>query len=310
MGSAKAKPEKHILHYHKLDENKLWVFFPSEELYKVYPVFTETGPFFFGNLETISIPGMNRVYIIGGTGFKKMPEYTAGVNPEDLSKYQKKVGSSLNPKEAVNSDPDQPQEAVDLNKETLYARAEKAAEYMTPVDLVGYINVTPVAKPVKKEKAPKAEGEEKEKELTKEEKAALKALEKEKERLAKLEPQKLFFTTQDCAPLKKPRTSHSMVYLAPYIYVIGGVVDNVPVNSCLKYDVKDGAWSDIASIGFYGNLTSPAVVGWDKYLLIFDCYSDTQYIHKYQVDFDVWENIPFNTPGFKIPKSLNSMAFR
>lgn len=37
---------------------------------------------------------------------------------------------------------------------------------------------------------------------------------------------------------------------------------------------------------------------------------DSLNIHRYQIDFDVWENIPFNTPGFSIPKSLNATAFR
>lgn len=91
MGNKKATPEKHILHYHKLDENKLWVFYPSTEYYDCFPVFFQEKPFFFGNLETVSIPGVNRVYIVGGSGFKRMPEFSQGGDPHQLSKYQKKV---------------------------------------------------------------------------------------------------------------------------------------------------------------------------------------------------------------------------
>ena len=163
-------------------------------------------------------------------------------------------------------------EPFDLSKETLYARAERAAEYMTPVNLVGYIELTPAYK----DKAPNM----------------------------------LQFISDGCEQLDKPRTSHSMIYLSPNIYVIGGIIDNLPTQSCKKYNTRDGSWTDIASIGFVGNLSSPAVVAFDHYILVFDCFSDQQYIHKYQVDFDVWENIPFNTPDFKIPKSLNSMVFR
>lgn len=159
-----------------------------------------------------------------------------------------------------------------MSNETLYARAEKAAEYMTPVDLVGYIDLAPIKS--------SSEGE------------------------------RLLFTIDNCEQLDKARTSHSMVYLHPYIYVIGGIVDNIPTHTCKKFNVIDGVWHNVASIGFYGTLSSPAVVGYDKYILVFDCYSEQQAIHKYQVDFDIWENIAFNTPGFRIPKSLNSMAFK
>ena len=93
MGNKKVKPESHILHYHRLDENKLWVFYPRSEKYDCFPVFSQTGPFFFGNLETVSVPHINRVYIIGGTGFKKMPDFTVGSDPSGLSKYQRKVRS-------------------------------------------------------------------------------------------------------------------------------------------------------------------------------------------------------------------------
>lgn len=150
--------------------------------------------------------------------------------------------------------------------------ADRAAENMQPSDLVGYIE--------------------------------LKKIDKGKE------ASQLAFTCTGIERLPKPRTSHSMAFIYPYIYVIGGIVDNLPTKTNLKYDIEDNVWSDIAEIAFSSNLSSPAVVGYDKYLLVFDCYSEKQQIHKYSVDFDIWENIPFNSPGFKIPRSLNSTAFR
>lgn len=81
-GSKAAKKEDHLLHYHKLDENKLWVFYPSSEKYECYPVFREEEPFFFGNLETISVPQMSRIYIVGGSYFKQVPKFAA--NTEHL----------------------------------------------------------------------------------------------------------------------------------------------------------------------------------------------------------------------------------
>lgn len=267
MGNKGSGSEKHLLHYHKLDENKLWVFYPRNENYAVYPVFTETGPFFFGNLETISVPSLNRIYVVGGTGFKKMPEFTTGDNTEDLSKYQKKEGES-EANEGVQES--QFEEPTDLTKDTLYARAEKAAEYMTPVPLVGYIQMDGAGK----------------------------------------EAEKLTFTDANVEQLAKARTSHSMIFCDPYLYVIGGIIDNNPTNSCVKLHVKDHVWTDMTSIGFYGNLSSPAVIAFGRHIYVFDCYSEEQAIHKYQMDFDIWESIPFETPGFKIPKSLNSMLFK
>jgi hypothetical protein len=80
QGSKAAKKEDHIMHYHKMDENKLWVFYPSSELYECYPVFRDEKPFFFGNLETVSIPQLSRVYIIGGSYFKSVPDFAQNID--------------------------------------------------------------------------------------------------------------------------------------------------------------------------------------------------------------------------------------
>lgn len=258
-----------MLHNHRLDENRLWLFVPSTEKYSCFPVFTETGPFFFGNLETISVPSMSRVYVVGGTGFKKQPEFSNTPVSEELSKYQRK--------EEPDTLIEESDEPIDLSKETLYARAEKVSEYMAPVDLVGYIDLLPIRK--EKEMKP---GEE----------------------------IKLIFTTGSCEQLSKPRTNHAMVFLDPHIYIIGGIEDNTPVSTCKRFDVVHELWGDMASIGFQTNLTSPAVIGFENSVYVFDCYSEKQQIHRYQAEFDLWINIPFNTPGFTIPKSLNSTAFK
>lgn len=65
----------HLLHYHKPDENKLWVFHPKSEKFLCYPVFMETGPFFFGSLETISIPSLNSIFVIGGSTYRTNPDH-------------------------------------------------------------------------------------------------------------------------------------------------------------------------------------------------------------------------------------------
>ena len=266
LGKKEPKKETYILHYHRLDENRLWVFYPKYESYDCYPVLHGTNPFFFGNLETISIPHYNRIYIVGGQWFKQQPSFRHVTEEGGLSKFQKQPKAEGETQEdAANID-------TETEPESLYARIDQATEHMMPTNIVGYIQIVPPSK--------------------------------EKEAV------QLKFESDGLEPLPKPRTNHSMVYLHPFIYVIGGIVDNLPTQSGLKFDVENNSWSDIATIGFSGNLTSPATVAYGKHILVFDCYSEQQFIHKYQTDYDVWENIPFNTPEFKIPRSLNALAFR
>lgn len=96
----------------------------------------------------------------------------------------------------------------------------------------------------------------------------------------------------------------------PYVYVIGGVVGCVPTQSCKKFHVVDKIWSEIASIGIWGSLTSPACVNVEDYIYVFDSHSDDQCVHKYSIGYDIWESITYKTREFSIPKSVNSMAFR
>jgi len=125
-----------------------------------------------------------------------------------------------------------------------------------------------------------------------------------------LSDNKLYFEYEDCEQLDKARTSHSMVFHDPYIYVVGGIVDNFPNRKCKKFHVYDKVWCDIAPIGFSGNLTSPAIIAVEDNLYVFDTYSASQSIHKYSIGYDIWENIPFKTTDFKIPRSLNSNIYR
>lgn len=80
MGNKQAKP-KHMLHYHRMDENCLWVFYPENEQYMCYPVNSQAGPFFFGSLETVSVPSMNSIFVIGGSELSRMPDYSFREDP-------------------------------------------------------------------------------------------------------------------------------------------------------------------------------------------------------------------------------------
>ena len=120
----------------------------------------------------------------------------------------------------------------------------------------------------------------------------------------------LGFSTDGCEQLDKPRTAHSLIYLDPYIYLIGGIIDSMPTPTCKRFHVKDKVWSDIASIKFYGALSSPAVIAEGDNIYVFDCYSETQTVFKYSIEFDAWDNIAFTTQDFTIPRSIHSSVFK
>ena len=68
MGWAQSKNDSHMLHYYKKNENKLWIFEPFHERFYCFPCFMENGPFFFGGIESISVPREDCIYFIGGMG--------------------------------------------------------------------------------------------------------------------------------------------------------------------------------------------------------------------------------------------------
>ena len=76
MGSSFGKFSKnHVLHFHKPDENRIYLFDTNYERLFCYPVYKEYRPFFFGGMETISIPKRQCLYIIGGLEVKEDAKY-------------------------------------------------------------------------------------------------------------------------------------------------------------------------------------------------------------------------------------------
>lgn len=66
MGLGGSKLDKHIQHYHRPDENKLWMYAPTKETLKCYSVRKGENPFFFGGLQSISVPDLGAIFVIGG----------------------------------------------------------------------------------------------------------------------------------------------------------------------------------------------------------------------------------------------------
>lgn len=66
MGAGSSKLDKHILQHHRPNENKLWMYMPNQELFKCYSVSKEGVPFFFGALESVVVPDVGAVFVMGG----------------------------------------------------------------------------------------------------------------------------------------------------------------------------------------------------------------------------------------------------
>ena len=66
MGGGSSKIDKHVLHHHRPKDNRLWMYMPNQELFKCYSVFKGNHPLFFGGLETVMVPDLGAVFVIGG----------------------------------------------------------------------------------------------------------------------------------------------------------------------------------------------------------------------------------------------------
>ena len=74
-GSSSRFSKKYVLHFHKPDENRLYLFDTNYERLYCYPVYKDYKPFFFGGLETINIPKRQCIFLIGGLQIKDKAKY-------------------------------------------------------------------------------------------------------------------------------------------------------------------------------------------------------------------------------------------
>lgn len=129
--------------------------------------------------------------------------------------------------------------------------------------------------------------------------------------------------SKPCPPMPEPRHNHLLIYSAPYIYVIGGKInDTTPTRSCLRFHTKQKTWSkirdlDLAATGLT-NLSGLAI-NTDGYrasgkrLYIFDTtVSPLPSIFQYNIETDNWMQmvISFKNKDLRIPTSLNCSLFQ
>ena len=113
-------------------------------------------------------------------------------------------------------------------------------------------------------------------------------------------------------PLPEPRSFHSLVFVSPHIYVIGGVVDNQFTKRCYKYHVSQNKWTEFAEmVQDICHVTEPGVISVsDEVIYVFDSYAKEQAIHKYSITDDKWSIVPYQTNGFSVLPAVSSLVFQ
>lgn len=99
--------------------------------------------------------------------------------------------------------------------------------------------------------------------------------------------------------LPRPRTSHTLA-LDPkrkHIYIVGGMENYIPTQTCLKYDLNNNTIFYIDPIPDNITLTKPASLVVGNCLYVFDCYSVNQSIYKYNIEYEFWERVIIRTKG-------------
>ena len=74
-GQSSRFSRKHVLHFHKPEENRIYLFDTHYERLFSYPLYKEYKPFFFGGMESINIPQRQCVLIIGGLEVSDKAKY-------------------------------------------------------------------------------------------------------------------------------------------------------------------------------------------------------------------------------------------
>ena len=113
-------------------------------------------------------------------------------------------------------------------------------------------------------------------------------------------------------PLPEPRSFHGLVFVDPYIYVIGGVVDNQFTKRCYRYHTEDNKWGEIAEMTKnVCHLTEPGIISLgNEMIYLFDSYAKNQTIHKYSISQDQWITLPFETNGFTVLPAISNLVFQ
>lgn len=113
-------------------------------------------------------------------------------------------------------------------------------------------------------------------------------------------------------PLPESRSFHSLIYIHPFIFVIGGVVDNQFTKKCYKYNIEENKWNEIAEmLQDICQVSEPGVISIGKEIIyVFDSYAKKQTIHKYIIPEDKWSIVPYETNGFQVLPAVSSLVFQ
>lgn len=271
----------HLLHYTLPDENKLYIFDTNNEQLYCVPVFLEGKPFFFGKLKTIICPQRQCLVIIGGQEIKKNQIFKYVKNTKSSSKILKSISSENSEKK------DSQEESSIFDIENVENLEVSVIERHIDSGISLFAKIVDYNEKMLQDSSFVGIIDFRNPKSTR------------------------FNVLQEEIPqLEKPRKSHSLVYTYPDVYIIAGLEENSATKICLKFNILETSFTEIASIGLKTDIKKSACIIIENFIYVFDSNNFPCFIHKYNMIFDVWEDIRYKTPGFKICKSRNASVFR
>ena len=289
-GNSSSKLSKyHLLHYTIPDENKLYIFDTNNEQLYCVPVFLEGKPFFFGNLKTIICPQRQCLVIMGGREIKK----------QQLFKYIKhqKVPSKIFSSDESNSE-------IERSRSRSRNKSKNTSS-LFDIENPENLEVSEIERHIDSGISLFAKIVDYNSEKMLQDSTFVGIIDFRNPKSARFNVEQ-----QNIPQLEKTRINHSLVYTYPDVYLLAGFENKKPSKSCLKFNILETSFTEIASIGLKSDIRNAASIVIDDMIYVFDSFNSPSFIHKYNMTFDVWEDIRYKTPGFKISKSINANVFR
>lgn len=118
-----------------------------------------------------------------------------------------------------------------------------------------------------------------------------------------------------CRVLPEPRSSQLMIYSEPYIFVIGGYLENhTPTRTCRRFHREKRIWENISDISLTVSLTEPCGIAMKNFIYVFDTAvkSDLPRIYQYSIEVDSWMEILLHhkNRNVSIPQSFNCAVYQ
>ena len=91
---------------------------------------------------------------------------------------------------------------------------------------------------------------------------------------------------------------------------MGGSTKNIASYSCYKIDLIQGTLSKITSISNSISVINSTSIVTREFIYVFNISNEKPGIFKYNIKFDLWEEIPIYSNNFKINRSDSASVYQ